>query len=596
MTKNHYVGYPILKETEIPTWDGIDLEWTDGRKTRHKNELSAYMDDENFWWLVGRYLADGWLRTGESGIVLGIGKEKAVDIDKIPFENIYVKEERTVYKVHICTKEAYKFFEQFGKGAMNKHIPEKYKSLPMNLARAMLRGYIDGDGSYCPENRVYSICTVSRKLALDIGQLISYCWNVPIHTVFLKKKPTCIIEGRIVNQHDQYMITYKLDRRIQDRSFYENGWCWVPIKRIDPLSEDCVPVYDITVDDRHCFNANGIIVKNCTSISIAGKREGMKEGSGTASSLLWEIGRLLKDMRERKVLPEVLVMENVDAVLNKENIGEFQRWVAELGDMGYISSYAILNAKDYGTPQNRRRIFMVSTLTMGEFIFPDPCPDGRVLRDVLEDDVPESFFLSEERLKTFRRHKERNEAKGNGFGFKVHEVDTEKEGYAAAVTGIADRYSSTWVGIKDANNMVLKGELETSRIESANRVYGQEGISPTVTTKPAGSPSNPCPKIMVEGKLEQEGHWQIAQEVVSQEGLSPCITTHIPREKGVSSCPKVVVTKDKDPNNVVSAGELDDSQFKEARVVMDSKGISRTITAEHQGPNSPKVLEEDDAA
>ena len=95
--------------------------------------------------------------------------------------------------------------------------------------------------------------------------------------------------------------------------------------------------------------------------------------------------------------------------------------------MGYCNSYQIMNAKDYGTPQNRKRIFMVSTLTMGEFIFPEPCPDGRVLRDVLEDDVPESYFLSEKRLATFKRHKERNDAKGNGFGFKVHEMTEERE-------------------------------------------------------------------------------------------------------------------------------------------------------------------------
>ena len=166
----------------------------------------------------------------------------------------------------------------------------------------------------------------------------------------------------------------------------------------------------------------------CTSISLAGKREGMTEGSGTASSLLWEVGRLLQDMKERNILPEVLVAENVDAVLNKTNKPEFDRWLGILTNLGYCNSYTIMNAKDYGTPQNRKRMFLVSTLTMGEFIFPDPCPDGRVLRDVLEDDVPESYFLSEKRLATFRRHKERNDAKGNGFGFKVHELtDYERE-------------------------------------------------------------------------------------------------------------------------------------------------------------------------
>lgn len=231
----------------------------------------------------------------------------------------------------------------------------------------------------------------------------------------------------------------------------------------------------------------------CTSISLAGKREGMKEGSGTASSLLWEVGRLLKDMRERGCLPEVLLMENVDAVLNRVNRPEFDRWCGVLTDMGYCNSYQIMNAKDYGTPQNRKRIFMVSTLTMGEFIFPEPCPDGRVLRDVLEDDVPESYFLSEKRLATFKRHKERNDAKGNGFGFKVHEMteEREREDYSAAVTRNPDRYYQTWIGIPKRECQVEPGLIQTGELtdygyEKMNRIYSENGISPAVETPTGG--------------------------------------------------------------------------------------------------------------
>lgn len=163
----------------------------------------------------------------------------------------------------------------------------------------------------------------------------------------------------------------------------------------------------------------------CQSVSIAGMKAGMVEGSGTESSLLWEVGRLLKDMRERDVLPEYLVAENVDAVLNKLNIGEFRRWIMMLSELGYTSSYRIMNAKDYGTPQNRRRMFMVSTLTHGSFVFPRPCPDGRILRDILEDDVDESYFLSEKRIATFEKHRKRNEANGNKFGWRVHVLTDE---------------------------------------------------------------------------------------------------------------------------------------------------------------------------
>lgn len=424
LTLDHYIGFPIPDERPIPEWNGIDLIWTDGRKNRHVNRLSEYMDNEKFWWTVGRYLADGWMRGGQ-GISIGFGKSKKDQIANIPLHH-YVHEERTVYKVHITYQEMGAFCLQFGKGALNKHIPEKYKHLPKRLATAMLEGYLAGDGSYDVVQRSYSITTVSKTLALDLIQMIAYCYGVPAYVTVCNTRPTAVIEGRVVNQHTQYQVRFKKDKRVQDRAFVEDGWVWSPIRRIDGSKGTMVPVYDITVDDRHCFNANGIIVKNCTSVSVAGRQEGMKEGSGTASSLLWEVGRLLKDMSERKILPEVLLMENVDAVLNKKNIDEFKRWLSVLSDLGYTNSYTIMNAKDYGTPQNRRRIFMVSTLTLGEFIFPEPCPDGRVLRDVLEKDVPESYFLSEKRLATFQRHKARNDARGNGFSFKVHELTDEQ--------------------------------------------------------------------------------------------------------------------------------------------------------------------------
>ena len=286
----------------------------------------------------------------------------------------------------------------------------------------------------------------------------------------------------------------------------------------------------------------------CTSVSLAGRREGMVEGSGTASSLLWEVGRLLFDMRDRNCLPEVLLMENVDAVLNKTNKPEFDKWCQRLSSLGYCNSYQILNAKDYGTPQNRRRIFMVSTLTLGEFIFPDPCPDGRVLRDVLEENVPESYFLSEKRLATFKRHKERNDAKGNGFGFKVHELTDEEEerergDCAGAVTGNADRYYQTWIGIpksesQSESGIKIVGQLTDNDFNQSGKVYDTGGISATIRTPTGGGL---MPKIEVSGELTDSNVIQDKQ-VYSEDGVSPSVVT----PKGTGSKIKVEVAGDLD--------------------------------------------------
>lgn len=81
-------------------------------------------------------------------------------------------------------------------------------------------------------------------------------------------------------------------------------------------------------------------------------------------------------------------MENVDAILYKHAIRDFEQWVRFLDGLGYTNSYKVLNAKDHGVPQNRRRMFMVSTLTMGKFRFPESRPLEIRLKDVLEKDVP----------------------------------------------------------------------------------------------------------------------------------------------------------------------------------------------------------------
>ena len=163
----------------------------------------------------------------------------------------------------------------------------------------------------------------------------------------------------------------------------------------------------------------------CQDLSIAGNKKGMAEGSGTRSALLWEVERLLRDMKEREILPEVLLMENVDAILFKENKPYFQKFIIRLNELGYDSSYAVLNAKDFGIPQNRNRCFMVSTLHKGSFRFPKGFPLKLRLKDMLEDDVPESYYLSDERIASYERHRIRQEENGRGFGW--HPLDPERE-------------------------------------------------------------------------------------------------------------------------------------------------------------------------
>ncbi len=136
----------------------------------------------------------------------------------------------------------------------------------------------------------------------------------------------------------------------------------------------------------------------CQSLSLAGKMDGMEEGSGTQSSLLWEVGRLLQNAKEHDVLPDILLMENVPEVIGGRNIGVFRKWLELLHSLGYRSKWQILNAKDYKVPQNRRRCFMVSWRSDDYYDFPDPMPLEHQLKDLLEKDVSESYYVSEKKL------------------------------------------------------------------------------------------------------------------------------------------------------------------------------------------------------
>lgn len=138
----------------------------------------------------------------------------------------------------------------------------------------------------------------------------------------------------------------------------------------------------------------------CTDLSKAGKQAGMSRESGTRSGLLWEVERLLKEMTE---LPQILLMENVPDMVSPKFIGDFAEWVAFLDGLGYTSKWDILNAKNYGIPQNRERCFMVSWLGDFYYDFPDPIPLKLRLKDMLEDSVDEKYYLPDAKVSELLR-------------------------------------------------------------------------------------------------------------------------------------------------------------------------------------------------
>ena len=132
----------------------------------------------------------------------------------------------------------------------------------------------------------------------------------------------------------------------------------------------------------------------CQDFSSAGLQRGGEEGSGTRSGLLWETERAVRELR-----PRHLVFENVGGLVSDKFIDLFNRWQARLNTYGYTNFQQLMNAKDYGVPQNRLRIFMVSILDCQRaYYFPKPFKLERRLKDVLEQNVEERYYLKEEQV------------------------------------------------------------------------------------------------------------------------------------------------------------------------------------------------------
>lgn len=187
----------------------------------------------------------------------------------------------------------------------------------------------------------------------------------------------------------------------------------------------------------------------CTDLSLAGKRAGMKKGSGTRSGLLWEVERLLNETQE---LPDILIMENVPQVLRAEG---WYDWCFFLESKGYSNYAEVLNAKNFGIPQNRERCFMVSILGDYNYEFPKEFKLDVKLKDFLEDNVDEKYYISEAMVKYI--FSKNDKYKVNDKKLKINR-DIACCVTAREVSSRAD--TSNYIGIVDSYNKYMPKNQE----------------------------------------------------------------------------------------------------------------------------------------
>lgn len=244
----------------------------------------------------------------------------------------------------------------------------------------------------------------------------------------------------------------------------------------------------------------------CQSFSVAGKQEGLKGTSG----LLLECEKFIEINK-----PKFLLLENVKNLVGKKFIKDFENWLSILDKLGYNSYWKVLNAKNFGVPQNRERVFCLSIskdIDKG-FNFPKEFPLTIRLKDLLDDEVDSKYFLKDT-AKFFINNSFAMEQKGNGFRFAPHVHDkaniakclTTKAGSRMDDNYIIDVESKNDKFEFSSKNDELKAirlfglfDKENSK-HQAGSVWDKEGLAPTLDTMQGGYRQ---PLILLDNKIRK---------------------------------------------------------------------------------------------
>lgn len=225
---------------------------------------------------------------------------------------------------------------------------------------------------------------------------------------------------------------------------------------------------DIVDTDKYCYIMTYSFP--CQDLSLAGLQKGFAAGSGTRSSLLWQVKRLLQECRS---LPQVLIMENVTQVHNKKNKHIFMQWLQFLESKGYSNYWRDLNSKDFGVPQNRNRCFMVSILGDYDYSFPVGFPLTERLKDRLEDTVDEKYYITDAQLKymlktTFTQSKYNSRVRS---AFSVSGTKSARDAKAPQCVEVG----------------YLSGGKYDKMHSISRRVYSSSGVSATASMQCGGN-------------------------------------------------------------------------------------------------------------
>lgn len=241
----------------------------------------------------------------------------------------------------------------------------------------------------------------------------------------------------------------------------------------------------------------------CQDFSVAGKQAGGDLGSGTRSSLLYETIRIVGKLR-----PKYVIWENVKNLLSKKHKHNFDNYIETMNILGYNSYYQVLNAKDYGIPQNRERVYTISIrkdIDNGNFKFPEKEELKLRLKDILEDKVDEKYYLKDYQLENIKKS-----------NYIQNQRRIQEKDYCDTLC------ARDW---KDPKCVRVGGIFDTENSKhQAGSIYDKEGLAPTLDAMQGGWRQ---PSIVEEPKIEVVGNYSPsnhdASRIVNENGLAPTV-------------------------------------------------------------------------
>ena len=415
----------------------------------NQNSIDVNLD-ENMLWLLGRYVADGYInKYAYHSVNFSIAFKKEEEFLKhspCEFLGKWKKNKKKCWDYRIADIWLKDFvMKEFGTGSKNKVIPNWVIDLPKDKLQAFFNGYISGDGHIRERGKAKQImfATVSQNIFMSMQQIIAKLYGC-ICTCSIRHDERKETFNDTYNCQFNICKDYRNQKKIGDKIITK-------IRSIEYFKED-VQVYNFEVEEDNSYTCNNVIVHNCQDLSLAGQRAGMdvsQSEGGTRSGLLWEVERILKECEQLGNLPNILVMENVIQVHSEKDMPNFRKWMIALEKLGYNNYWADLNAKDYGIPQNRVRTFMISVLGR-EFNYKFPLSFKRQLNliDMLEDKVDEKYYLSQKMIDYLTGVNQKKSKYDRGAVFERN-LDPDKE-IAATIT--------TCAGQRPTDNFIIEDE------------------------------------------------------------------------------------------------------------------------------------------